>query len=86
MEHGVEKRSVALIEKCVMSGEGIRSLLKVNHSTSCRLEIFADHHAFIQAQAIRQFSAVIFSLDGTREHRRDCLQFVRSKWRKPFHE
>lgn len=33
MEHGVEKRNIALIEKCVMSGEGIRSLLQGNNST-----------------------------------------------------
>ncbi|EOV9627099.1 DNA-binding transcriptional activator BglJ [Cronobacter sakazakii] len=76
MEHGVEKRNVALIEKCVMSGEGIRSLLQGNNSTSCRLEIFSDHHAFIEALTKCNFSAVIFSLEGTREHRRDCLQFV----------
>jgi len=76
MEHGVEKRNIALIEKCVMSGEGIRSLLQGNNSTSCRLEIFSDHHAFIEALTKRNFSAVIFSLEGTREHRRDCLQFV----------
>ncbi|NCH54273.1 DNA-binding transcriptional activator BglJ [Cronobacter muytjensii] len=83
MEHGVEKRSIALIEKCVMSGEGIRSLLKGHHSISCRLEIFVDHHTFIQTLGNRHFSVVIFSLDGTREHRRDCLQFV-SEMAKAF--
>lgn len=75
MEHIAAEVKVALIEPCVMSAAGISVLLEQNATSRYRIFTFVNPAEFLAAQKEDPFYAVIFSLPGTREHRRECLSF-----------
>lgn len=58
-----------------MSAEGVRALMEKHSASGYQLVMFDNKEAFYAAQDEAPFYAVIFSLPGTREHRRECLAF-----------
>lgn len=75
MEFITSEVKIALIESCVMSAAGVRVLLQQNRRPRYQVFTFTTPAEFLAAQEAESFSAVIFSLPGTREHRRECLTF-----------
>lgn len=75
MEHIASDVRIALIESCVMSAVGLSILLQGNNAPRYQVFTFTNQSEFMAAQEVGPFYAVIFSLPGTREHRRECLSF-----------
>ncbi len=73
MEHYCKRSNVAIIEKCIMSEAGLRHLF--NDSINCQysFHFFKNYASFRQALTQKPFFAVIYSLFGRREERRECL-------------
>lgn len=76
------KRNVALVEKCVMSSVGIKSLFDTFPGYPYRLYTYSTQDAFRMAMMTTSFSAVIFSLSAIRKERRvglSCLNELANK-------
>ncbi|ECG8589520.1 DNA-binding transcriptional activator BglJ [Salmonella enterica subsp. salamae] len=73
MENRIDKRNVALVEKCVMSSIGIKGLFDIMPDSQDVLHIFPSQSAFYKAARKTSFSAVIFSLSALRTERRTGL-------------
>ncbi|WP_058912124.1 DNA-binding transcriptional activator BglJ [Entomohabitans teleogrylli] len=66
-------RNIALIEQCAMSTVGIRMLLRDNAFSATQLHCFQHYEECRKTLDSGQYKTVIFSLNGTREHRRECF-------------
>ncbi len=73
MENTRKKGNVAIIEKCIMSGEGLRHLFDESAINHYQFYFFKDHSAFRQALKQTSFFSVIYSLFGQRKERLECL-------------
>lgn len=72
MEQLGNELNVALIETCALIAAGIKALFaKQSHY---RVVVFKNSEEFMLMRGNNHFHGVIFSLSGSREHRRDCLQ------------
>ncbi|HAT3904210.1 TPA: DNA-binding transcriptional activator BglJ [Citrobacter koseri] len=76
MENRIAKGNVALIEKCVMSSIGMKSLFDAFPDCQYKLHIFPTQSAFQKAMLSTPFSVVIFSLSAMREDRRMGLAYL----------
>lgn len=73
MERTDAKKHVAIIEKCLMSEEGLRYLLSTPATGKYHFHFFRDRQAFNDAMRKTAFFSVIYSLSGLRALRRECL-------------
>ncbi|HFZ8994923.1 TPA: DNA-binding transcriptional activator BglJ [Citrobacter freundii] len=76
MENRTAKANVALIEKCVMSSLGIKSLFNAFPDCPFKLHVFPAQSAFQNAILQIPFTAAIFSLSAVREDRRVGLASI----------
>lgn len=74
MENSCKKGNVAIIEKCAMSGEGLRHLFTESSINQYTFHFFKEPSAFRQALEHTPFFSVIYSLFGHRKERRECLK------------
>lgn len=72
MEELGSELNIALIETCGLIAAGINALFA--KQTHYRIIAFKSSDEFMQARGFKSFHGVIFSLSGSREHRRECLQ------------
>ncbi|MDF2625392.1 MAG: helix-turn-helix transcriptional regulator [Kosakonia cowanii] len=73
MENISQAGHVAIIEKCMMSREGLQSLFSEPVFANYSFHFFKDHIAFRQALKKSAYFSVIYSLFGQRKERRECL-------------
>lgn len=72
MEQYGSELNIAVIETCALIAAGMKALFaKQNHY---RITFFNNRDEFMEMQTRVPFYGVIFSLSGSREHRRECLQ------------
>lgn len=73
MEKHGRKQCVAIIERCIMTEVGLRSLLTHDHDDSFTFHFFRSITEFTLALRQSQFDAVMCCLPGSREQRIECL-------------
>lgn len=76
MESHSAVRHVALIEKCVMTGIGIRHLLGKSSLPPINIHVFRCPSAFYQQVSRHRYGSVIYSVAGTRESRQESIFFL----------
>lgn len=72
MEQFSDQLNIAVVETCGLIAAGIKALFA--KQSQYRITFFNSRDEFMQMRAHVPFHGVIFSLSGSREHRRDCLQ------------
>lgn len=73
MEKHGRKQCVAIIERCIMTEVGLRSLLTHTDNDGFTVHFFRSMSEFALALRHTQFDAVMSCLSGTREQRLECL-------------
>ncbi|WP_312985482.1 DNA-binding transcriptional activator BglJ [Atlantibacter sp.] len=72
MEQYGSELNIAVIETCALIAAGMKALFA--KQSQYRVTFFNNRDEFMQMRTHIPFHGVIFSLSGSREHRRDCLQ------------
>lgn len=77
MEKSASTRSIAVIEKCIMSTAGLEHLFATTPLNQYQLHTFKNIESFKAAFAHISFFSVIYSLSDAREERRNCLACIK---------
>lgn len=71
MEQLGSELNIAVIETCALIAAGMKALFA--KQSQYHIVVFNNSDEFMEAREQKHFHGVIFSLSGSREHRRDCL-------------
>ncbi len=78
MEKSAVKRSVAIVEKCIMGAVGLEHLFSSPALNMYQPRIFNDIESFNASLKTEPYYALIYSLSDGREERRNCLNCLKT--------
>lgn len=76
MEKSPTRRHVAIVEQCMMTEAGLRSLFETASADHYTIHFFRNSQDLKKTSGRRTFFSVIYSLSGSREQRREGLLFL----------